>query len=105
VYPVEATLHPHAAAVGGAGVDTGADALAGSLLGLAGTGEVEHVSVLADDPDLLRAVLFVRAERALGAEQAARVALGQWCDRVGGVELVECSALLDTAPRASTGRG
>jgi len=105
VYPVEATLRPHPAAVGGVGTDTGVDTLAGSLLGLAGTGDVEHVSVLAGDPHLLRAVLFVRAERALGAEQAARVVLGQWCDRVGGAELVECSAVLDTAPRGTTSNG
>lgn len=100
MYPVEARLRPHATAGGG-----GVDALAGLLLGLAGTGEVEHVSVLAADAHLLRAVLFVRAERALGAEQAARLALAQWCDQVGGAELLECSALLDTSPRASTRPG
>jgi len=99
VYPVEARLRPHTTAGGGV------DALAGLLLGLAGSGEVEHVSVLAADAHLLRAVLFVRAERALGAEQAARLALARWCEQVGGAELLECSALLDTSPRPSTRPG
>ena len=94
MYPVEATIRTGRTA--GAGVDD----LTGSLLALAGTGDIEHVSVLNHGPQVLRAVLFVRAERALGAEQAARLALGQWCDRVTGAQVARCAALLDTAPRA-----
>lgn len=98
MYPVEVTIRLRAESRAGT-VDT----TAGSLLGLAGTGAVEHVSLVAAQPQLLRAVLFVRAERALGAEQAARHALARWCDEVDGVDLVECSAVLDTAPRATGG--
>ncbi|KRE56221.1 hypothetical protein [Phycicoccus sp. Soil748] len=99
MYPVEATIRLRAESRAGT-----VDASTASLLGLAGTGAVEHVSVLATDPRLLRAVLFVRAERALGAEQAARVALWQWCREVGGAELLECSVVLGAAPRTTPGR-
>ena len=99
MYPVEVTLRLQTR--GGAASGRACDEPTESLLELSGTGTVEHVSLLVAGPEDLRAILFVRADRALGAEQAARLVLQEWCARVGCAELLQCSALLNTAPRGS----